>query len=470
MMDLVTLARFQFGMTTVFHFFFVPLSIGLAFSVAILETLYVVKKDEMYKDMAKFWGNIFLLSFAVGVVTGIIQEFQFGMNWSEYSRFMGDIFGAPLAVEALLAFFMESTFIGLWIFGWDKFNKKLHATFIWLVSIGTILSALWILAANSFMQNPVAYQINEVTNRAELTSFFGLLKNHQLWVEFPHVVFGAFVTGGFVIAGCSAWKLMKKQDTKFFKKSMQFGLIIGLIGSVLTMGAGHAQMNAVANDHPMKFAAMEGIYDDTSGDSAPWNIIAGIDTKNQKTDWEISVPAMLTILGGKDKFQGMDSVSADLHKQHDEKFGQDMDYYLPVKTLFWGFRFMAGFGTLMALMAIVGLYLLKNDKLQKMNWLLGLFVAGIAFPFISNSTGWIITEMGRAPWTVYGLFTIEDSVSPSVTQGALLFSNIVYFALFLFLGFVMVLYSKRYLKKGPYYVSPSEARKESIDPFSKEAF
>ncbi|MBO0477585.1 cytochrome ubiquinol oxidase subunit I [Vagococcus sp. DIV0080] len=469
-MDLLTLARFQFGMTTVFHFFFVPMTIGLAFAVAILETMYVVKKEQIYKDMAKFWGNIFLLGFAVGVVTGIIQEFQFGMNWSEYSRFMGDIFGAPLAVEALLAFFMESTFIGLWIFGWDKFNEKLHLSFIWLVSLGTTLSALWILAANSFMQNPVAYQINETTGRAELTSFVGLLKNHQLWMEFPHVIFGAVLTGGFVIAGCSAWKLLRKEDTKFFKKSMKFGLILGLIGSVLTIGAGHRQMIAVAEDHPMKFAAMEGIYEDTTGTSAPWNIVAGVDTKNKETKWEIQVPGLLTLLGGQPTYQGMNSVNEDLHKEYDAKFGEDMDYYLPVKTLFWNFRFMAGFGSLMALMAIVGLFLMRKGTLEKLKWLQWLFVAGISFPFIANSTGWIITEMGRAPWTVYGLFTIADSVSPSVTKGSLIFSNILYFGLFLFLGFVMVLYAKRTMKKGPYYVSPSEARKESIDPFSKEAF
>ena len=468
-MDLLTLARFQFGMTTVFHFFFVPMTIGLSFAVAIMETMYVVKKDEIYKDMAKFWGNIFLLGFAVGVVTGIIQEFQFGMNWSEYSRFMGDIFGAPLAVEALLAFFLESTFIGLWMFGWDKFNKKLHAVFIWLVAIGSTLSALWILAANAFMQNPVAYKINGVTNRAELESFGGLLKNHQLWYEFPHVIMGAFVTGAFVIAGASAWKILRNEDVPFFKKSMKFALIIGLISSIGTIGAGHQQMIAVAEDHPMKFAAMEGIYDDTES-PAPWNLIAGVDTKNKKTDWEISVPFLLTALGGKDQYQGMDSVNADLHKQHDEQFGKDMDYYVPVKTLFWGFRFMAGFGTLMALMAAAGLFLLKDDKLLKMRWALGIFVAGISFPFISNTTGWLITELGRAPWTVYGLFTIADSVSPSVSKTDLLISNIVYFALFLLLGYVMFVFAKRAVKKGPYYVDASEARKEGIDPFAKEVF
>lgn len=468
-MDITQLARFQFGMTTVFHFFFVPLSIGLAFSVAVMETMYVVKKDEIYKDMAKFWGNIFLLSFAVGVVTGIIQEFQFGMNWSEYSRFMGDIFGGPLAVEALLAFFLESTFIGLWMFGWDKFNKTLHAIFIWLVSIGTMFSALFILAANAFMQNPVAYEINPVTNRAELTSFTGLLKNHQLWVEFPHVLFGAILTGGFVIAGASAWKMLRKDDMDFFKRSMKIGLIISLIGAIGAMGAGHQQMNVVAEDQPMKFAAMEGIYE-TTPSPAPWNIIASIDTKEKETKWEISVPYLLTILGGKESYIGMDQANLDLHDEYDSTFGTEMDYYVPVKTLFWGFRFMAGFGSLMALMAVVGLFLMRKNKLENTKWLLWLFVIGITFPFLSNTFGWLITEMGRAPWTVYGLFTIADSVSPGVSATSLLISNITYFLLFAVLGYVMFIFAKRSVRKGPYYVDKSEASKNSIDPFTKGGF
>ncbi|AQP53700.1 cytochrome ubiquinol oxidase subunit I [Vagococcus penaei] len=471
-MDVLSLARFQFGMTTVFHFFFVPLSIGLGFAIAIMQTLYVVKKDEMYKDMTKFWSKLFLLGFAVGVVTGIIQEFQFGMNWSEYSRFMGDIFGAPLAVEALLAFFLESTFIGLWMFGWDKFNKKLHLLCIWLVAIGSMLSALWILAANSFMQNPVAYHINEATNRAELTSFVGLLKNPQLWLQFPHVIFGTIVTGGFVIAGSSAWMMMKKKNKEelpFFRRSLKFGLVMGLVGSILTIGAGHQQMIYVAKDQPMKFAAMEGIYEDTTA-PAPWSLISGIDTKEKKTDWSIEVPYLLTLLGGEQQYIGMDEANKQLHEQHDAQFGEDMDYFVPVKTLFWGFRFMAGFGTLLALMAVIGLYLLKNNRILKMKWFLLLLTVGITFPFISNTFGWLITELGRAPWTVYGLFTIADSVSPSVTWGNLLFSNIIYFSLFLVLGFVMVAMAKREIAKGPYYVDESEAKKDGIDPFAKEVF
>lgn len=273
-MEILTLARIQFAMTTVFHFLFVPLSIGLGLAVAIMETLYVIKKDEVYKDMTKFWGKIFLLSFAVGVVTGIIQEFQFGMNWSEYSRFMGDIFGAPLAVEALLAFFLESTFIGLWAFTWDKVPKKVHALFMWLVAIGSALSALWILAANSFMQHPVGFTINPETNRAEMTSFFELLKNSQLWLEFPHVLFGAFVTGAFVIAGLVAFNLARKRDIEFNRKSLKFGLIMGLISSIVVILVGHRQVNDLIREQPMKFAAMEALYEDTVDENVPWKLIA----------------------------------------------------------------------------------------------------------------------------------------------------------------------------------------------------
>ena len=261
MFDIVTLARIQFAMTTVFHFFFVPFSIGLALVVAIMETMYVVKKEERYRKMAKFWGNIFLLSFAVGVVTGIIQEFQFGMNWSDYSRFVGDIFGAPLAVEALLAFFLESTFLGLWIFTWDKMNPKVHVTFIWLVVFGSMMSAFWILVANSFMQHPVGYVINN--GRAEMVDFVAVISNPKVWYEFSHVIMGAFTLGGMAVAGMAAFQLLKKRDISFHKASMRIGLWVTLFGSIGVLLAGDLQMKALIEGQPMKFAAMEGAYEDS---------------------------------------------------------------------------------------------------------------------------------------------------------------------------------------------------------------
>ena len=249
------LARLQFGSTTIFHFLFVPLSIGLVFLVAVMETLYVVKGDHVYKRMAKFWGHLFLINFAVGVVTGIIQEFQFGMNWSEYSRFVGDVFGAPLAIEALLAFFMESTFIGLWIFGWDRLSKKLHLMCIWLVSLGTLMSALWILAANSFMQEPVGFVIRN--GRAEMNDFFALLTNPQLFVEFPHVIFGALATGAFFIGGVSAYKILRKQEVEFFKKSFNIAMIVAFVSGMGVAFSGHAQAKHLMESQPMKMAAVK---------------------------------------------------------------------------------------------------------------------------------------------------------------------------------------------------------------------
>lgn len=476
-MDILSLGRFQFGMTTVFHFLFVPLSIGLGLAVAIMETLYVIKKDEIYRDMTKFWGKIFLLSFAVGVVTGIIQEFQFGMNWSEYSRFMGDIFGAPLAVEALLAFFIESTFIGLWAFTWDKVSPKVHCIFMWLVAIGSALSALWILSANSFMQNPVGYVINPETNRAEMTSFIELLKNPQLWLEFPHVIFGAFVTGAFIIAGLAAFNLKRKKDVEFNRKSLKFGLVMGLISAILTMGMGHAQMLAIIEDQPMKFAAMEGIYEDTVDKNVPWTAVAFPDTENKKDGFKIEIPYMLSLMaptheGG---FKGMNTVNEELIaanqelvKEYKEKHGEDINFYVPVKSLFWSFRIMVGMGGLLAMVAVVGLFLLRKDKLLNMKWLLGIIGLTTFIPFIANTSGWLITELGRFPWTVYGLFTIADSISPTVSAGELLASNIIYFVLFTFMGLVLVNMIRKMNKRGPYYTD--DTLDDVVDPLSKEAY
>ncbi|MGC6768359.1 cytochrome ubiquinol oxidase subunit I [Enterococcus sp. LJL128] len=467
-MDIVTLARFQFGMTTVFHFFFVPFSIGVALVVAIMESMYVWKKDERYRKMAKFWGNIFLLSFAVGVVTGIIQEFQFGMNWSDYSRFVGDIFGAPLAVEALLAFFMESTFLGLWIFTWDRVKPKVHLLFMWLVTGASMLSAFWILAANSFMQHPVGYTLRN--GRAEMTDFGALLTNHQVWYEFAHVIAGAITMGGMIVAGLAAFQILKKRDTEFHKRSMRLGLVVTLVGSILVLGAGDAQMKALIDDQPMKFAAMEGAYED-SGDPAAWTLIGWADEAKHKQVFGIQIPYMLSILSynkPSGAVDGMDTVNKELI----EKYGED-NYYPPVNTLFWSFRVMAGFGMLMLLVAVLGLFFTRKKKpsLYEKRWMLWIMGLCTFAPFLANTAGWLITELGRYPWTVYGLFRIEDSVSPNVSVTSLLISNIIYFILFAGLATVMIYLITRELKKGPDYEEKMLAQQTaSSDPFDREVF
>lgn len=461
-MDPVVLSRIQFASTTIFHFFFVPLSIGLALIIAIMQTMYVVKGKEEYKRMAKFWGKLFLINFAVGVVTGIIQEFQFGMNWSNYSRFVGDVFGAPLAIEALLAFFMESTFIGLWIFGWDRLSKKVHLVCIWLVAIGTVMSAFWILLANSFMQHPVGFTINN--GRAEMNDFWALVTNGQLIVEFPHTILGAFATGAFVITGISAYKLLKKQDVQFFKKSFQIATIVGLVSSVGVALWGHQQAQYLIHTQPMKMAASEALWG-KSGDPAPWTVFATIDPEKQENGYEFQIPYMLSFLSYS-KFNGEVKGMLELQAEYEQTYGPG-DYIPPVRTTFWSFRIMVAAGSVMILLGLYGVYLMARKKMDQPNtWYWRVMLWSISLPFIGNTAGWIMTEIGRQPWTVFGLMRTEDSISPSVSAGQILFSVIAFSTIYLILAIVMVFLFVRVIKKGPNDTGAKE--QHSQDPFDKE--
>lgn len=465
-MDPLWLGRLQFGATTIFHFFFVPLTIGLVFTVAVMQSFYVAKGQEIYKKMAKFWGHLFLINFAVGVVTGIIQEFQFGMNWSDYSRFVGDVFGAPLAIEALLAFFMESTFIGLWVFGWDRLPKKVHLACIWLVSIGTSLSALWILTANSFMQHPVGYAISN--GRAVMNNFGALLTNGQLWVEFPHVLGGALCTGGFFVAGISAYSLLRKKHVEFYKKSIKFALIIGLIGSIAVALSGHEQGQYLVKTQPMKMAAAEGIWQNTP-DPAPWSVAAVIDTAKKQNSYELNIPYLLSFLSY-NKFsgsvQGMDSLQKQYAAKYDSKFGAGTNYIPPVNTTFWSFRVMVALGGLMILLAIIGLVQVKRGKIENSTKLLKWLIPALSFPFLANTAGWVMTEIGRQPWSVFGLMTTASAVSPNVSGGEILFSFIVYLVIFTILAAVMVYLMVQEVKKGPDAHKDIDST-ETTDPFKR---
>lgn len=463
-MEILELARLQYAITTIFHFFFVPLSIGTIFLVAIMETLYVVKKKEIYLEMSKFWGKIFLFSFAIGVVTGILQEFQFGMNWSEYSRFMGDVFGAPLAIEALLAFFMESTFIGVWMFGRDKLPKWVIAASAWLVSIGTLLSALWILAANSFMQEPVGFEIQN--GKAVLTDFMALLTNPQLLVEFPHTIFGALATGAMVVGGISAYNILKQRHLEFFRKSLNIAMIVGTISGLMIAFSGHWQAQHLMETQPMKMAASEALWVD-SEDPAGWTVIGGIDTDNQQNTWQIDVPYALSFLAY-NKFEGAVPGMLTLQKEYEEKYGEEVNYIPPVKTVFWSFRIMAGFGGLMILIGMIGLYYSYRKKtLEKKPWLLKVVLYAIPMPFIANTAGWIMTEIGRQPWTVFGYYTTAQSVSPNVTAGQILFSTISFSTAYIILAIVMIYMTARVAKQGPYQ---EVEKNDDVDLLSKEAF
>ncbi|MCT8389457.1 cytochrome ubiquinol oxidase subunit I [Leuconostoc holzapfelii] len=476
LVGILDLARFQFAMTTIFHFFFVPMSIGLGVVVSVMETLYVFKKDEIYKKMAQFWGKIFLLSFAVGVVTGLIQEFQFGMNWSEYSRYVGDIFGSLLAIEALVAFFAESTFIGLWSFTWDRFKPGVHVLFIWITTIGSALSSLWILAANSFMQNPIGYAIDNHMGRAELKSFSALLTNKQLWVEFPHVVVGTLVTAGFLVAGMSAFKLLKlkKGDSEilFFRKSINIALIVGLVGIAGALGTGDKHAFDLQSMQPMKYAAMEGVdktitSSERKDKAQPWSLISVTNPDTHRVIARVEIPYVLSILGNHSLTGGNTVGTTELEKQFEKKYGKAhgdiKNYYVPENTLFYSFRVMAmGAGALL-LLGIVALWMnrRKSQLILTQRWFLWIMGIATFAPFALNTAGWLVTELGRYPWVVYGLMPISDAVSPNVSAASLLISNIVYFLTFATLGGVMIWLARRALHAGPNveeteHLSPSD--------------
>lgn len=456
-MGTLELARLQFASTTIFHYFFVPMSIGLALIIAIMQTLYVVKGQDIYKRMTKFWGTLFLINFAVGVVTGILQEFQFGMNWSSYSRFVGDVFGPSLAIEGLLAFFMESTFIGVWIFGWDKLPKKIHLASIWLVSIGTILSAFWILSANSFMQNPVGYELAD--GRAQMTSIGAILTNKNLWVQFPHVLMGAFATGAFLIAGVSAWKISRKHDVQLFKKSFKVSIIVATISALFVTAFGHQQAQNLVEQQPMKLAAAEALWN-TSGDPAPFTLFANIDTEAKENSFDIQIPGLLSLFSY-NKFSGEVEGINQLQAQYEAKYGPG-DYVPPVKTIFWSFRVMVFSGMAMLLLGLYGWYASRKDLLEKKPIFSKIMVFAISLPLIANSVGWLMTEMGRQPWVVFGLMKTEDAVSPSTTFNEVLFSFISFTGMYAILAGVTIFLFVKHIKKKDHSETQSD---ELDDPF-----
>lgn len=461
-MDQVILARIQFASTTLFHYIFVPMTIGLAFLIAVLETLYVVKGKEIYKQAALFWSKLFLINFAVGVVTGILQEFQFGMNWSNYSRFVGDVFGPSLAIEGLLAFFMESTFIGLWVFGWERLSKRVHLACIWLVSIGTVLSAFWILTANSFMHAPVGYEFKN--GRAEMSDFFALITNPQLWLQFPHTLFAAFATGAFFMAGISAWKLLRGHNPDMFRRSFRVSIAVALISSVIVACIGHAQAQHLLTSQPMKMAAAEALWD-TSEDPAPFTLFANIDTEKKENAFEIQVPYMLSLLSY-NKLSGSVEGINQIQARYEQKYGPG-NYIPPIKMTFWSFRMMVVAGGLMCLVGIYGLLLSIKKKLEQRPWFLRLMVGMIAFPFLANSAGWLMAEMGRQPWVVFGVMRTEDAISPTVTAEELLFSLIAFTTIYTALAIIDAVLFVKVIRKDEQLEEPEEDMK-NYDPFDKE--
>ena len=431
-MDVVLLSRLQFAAATMFHFLFVPLTLGLSVLVAYMETKYVRTGDEIYLSMTKFWGKLFLINFAVGVVTGITLEFQFGTNWSRYSIFMGDIFGSLLAIEATTAFFLESTLIGVWVFGWKKLSKKAHALVMWLVALAGSFSSLWILLANGWMQQPVGYVMRN--GRAELDSFMAVITNKFGILEFFHMISSAYVLGAFFVMGISAYHLLKKQHIEFFTRSFKIALVFGLVGSLFVAISGDSHGVHVAQVQPAKFAAMESHWETTT--QAPIHLLTIPDEKNEKNLIEMgSLPGLLSFLSHHD-FNAEVTGLKDIPK----------DERPPVLLTFLSFRMMVGLGTLFILLTIVG-WFKRNRLIESPNYL-KIMLLSIPLPYIAIEIGWVLAEVGRQPWIVYGLMKTSDAASPIATS-QVLFSLIAFILLYSFLGAVGFYLIVINAKKGP---------------------
>ncbi len=433
-MDVVMLSRLQFAAATMFHFLFVPLTLGLSVLIAIMETLYVRTGDEDYRRMAKFWGKLFLINFAIGVVTGITLEFQFGTNWSRYSAYVGDIFGSLLAIEATVAFFLESTFVAVWHFGWKKLSPKAHCLSIWLVALAGSLSAVWIIIANTWMQYPVGYEINEVTGRAELTDFMAVITQPFALIQILHTLAAAYCLGAFFVMGVSAYHLLRKQNTRLFLKSFRMALYFGLIFSIGVALMGDFSGQQVASKQPSKLAALESHWETQT--NAPLVMFFIPDEKNERNLYEFgSIPGGLSLLAfhsTKAEVTGLKDIPPDERP--------------PVMITWLAFRVMVALGFLFLLLTGVGW--LRRNKLESSPWYLRTMLFAIPLPYLAIEAGWVVTEVGRQPWIVYKLMKTSDAVSPIATSQVLP-SLIGFILVYSLLGCAAYYLIFKFARKGP---------------------
>ena len=488
-MDVVIWSRIQFAMTAAYHWLFVPLTLGLALVMAVMETIYVVKKDEFWKKTAQFWIKLFAVNFAVGIATGIILEFEFGTNWSNYSWMVGDMFGAPLAIEGILAFFMEATFFAVMFFGWNKVSPRFHLASTWLTGIGATISAYWILVANGWMQNPVGTTFNPDTVRSEMASaaaFWEVISNPVAVSKFCHAVTSGWVTGGIFVVGVSAWYLLKNRHSVFARKSMLVGAIVGLVGSGAVMLSGDSSGVHAAEFQPMKLAAAEGLQD--GGNGAAFTIVPGIKVPKMLSilathDVNGFVPGINDILNGytdndgnvipsvADKMamgrQALDALA--VYRGSDEPAVKALakevidanvqymgyghlekpeDVIPPVGVVFWSFRLMIGFGMLIALVLLLTLIAVWKDKLSSWKWLLWAAIVCIPLAYITGQCGWIVAEVGRQPWTIQGLLPVNVAIS-SLSAGAVKTTFFVFVAVFALFLVIEIRIMLRAIGKGP---------------------
>ncbi|MBR2976646.1 MAG: cytochrome ubiquinol oxidase subunit I [Alistipes sp.] len=485
---LVDWSRLQFALTAGYHWIFVPLTLGLAVIMATMETIYVIKGDEFWKSTAKFWMKLFGINFAVGIATGIILEFEFGTNWSNYSWFVGDIFGAPLAIEGIFAFFMEATFFAVMFFGWDKVSKRFHLAATWLTGIGAAISAIWILIANSWMQHPVGMEFNPDTVRHEMVDFWALVLNPVAISKFFHSVFSGWMTGAIFVIGISSWYLLKRRDTRFALASIRVAAVVGIFGTFAVMLSGDSSGVHAAKYQPMKLAAAEGLED--GGEGAPFSIVPGVEIPNLLSilathDVDGYVPGINNLLDGYTTPEGESYPSAEEKIERGKRaiaaFGEyralkdsdpeaaaiaratmeeNMEYFgygyidsreelvPPVPLVYWAFRVMVGFGGALLLLMFVVLWAERRGRMEQMRWLQWVAVLSIPFVYLAGQAGWIVAEVGRQPWVIEGLLPVKAAVS-SVSVGAVQTTFWLFVAIFtLFLLIEMRIMIKA-IKQGP---------------------
>lgn len=436
-MDVELLSRIQFALTIGFHYIYPPLSIGLGVGLVIMEAMWLRTRDETYLHMTKFWAKIFGLIFALGVATGIVMEFEFGTNWSEYSRFVGDVFGSALAAEGVFAFFLESGFLAILLFGWDRVKPGFHFFATVMVALGAHFSAVWIIVANSWMQTPAGYHLVETVNgvRAEITDFWALVFNPSTFDRLSHTIMGAWQAGAFFVISVAAYYLIKKRHKLFAVRSLKVGFIIAVVASLGQLVTGHSSGQMIAEHQPAKLAAFEGIYE--TQPRTPMTVLGWVDEKNEKVIG-IEIPGMLSWLA----YGDVDASVIGLH----EFAPEDRP---PVQIVFQTYHAMVAIGMLLILLALAGAYLTWKGILPEKPWMLWIFVFSVLLPQFANQLGWASAEIGRQPWIVQGLMRTADGISPSVSGGEVLTSLILFTLIYigLFVMFIYLLDDK--IRKGP---------------------
>ncbi len=439
-MDPVMLARIQFAVTIGFHYIFPPITLGMTVLIVVFLGMYLKTNDELYNKIARFWISIFAVIFGIGVATGIVMEFQFGTNWEQYSRFVGDIFGAPLAAEGIFAFFLESTFLGILLFGRNKVSKKMYFFSALMVMIGSTLSAFWIIVANSWQQTPAGYHI--INGRAELTSFFDAVFNPSTLYRYSHAVVGGWVAGAFFVAGLSGYYLLKKQHIEFAKRSLIIALVFALVSSALQIELGHLHAVQVTHTQPEKMATFESMFETQK--NAPLVIMGIPNVEEQRIDYEISIPGLLSF---------MVAFDTDFEVKGLNEF--DKDLLPPIMIPFFSYRIMVGLGFYFVLLALIGIFLYKKDKILEARPYLLLLLISIPLPIIANEMGWVAAEVGRQPWIVYHELKTADAISTVVSAGEILFSLILFSCLYAVIFSLFVFLVQKKVKKGPEVVSDS---------------